>query len=246
MTGALAAVAALIGLLIARRRKRSALPARAVIVSPRKSTSIAHDGAVSSVQSAELTIPADDLERLWSPANLENLARTYWSFLGRVTFGVIRVHYGESSRSVCLLIRPLTLLRFELPDYEFGRDRGKVTWLIRDGLLVARAGRGSGHLQVEVRRLESPVPDRAVLRIEVDVSNFYPSIAAGFSTPVYEGTQSFVHVLVTHAFLRSLATLQLVESRIGKLAVGTDATGEPPPPEPPRSSERAARGEAAG
>ncbi len=246
MTGALAAVAGLIGLLIARRRKRSALPARAVIVSPRKSTSIAQDGAVSSVQSAELTIPAADLERLWSPTNLENLARTYWSFLGRVTLGVIRVRYGETSRAVCLLGRPLTLLRFELPEYDFDRDHGKITWQIRDGLLVARAGRGSGHLQVEVRRLESPASDKANLRIEVDVSNFYPSIAAGLSTPVYEGTQSFLHVLVTHAFLRSLATLQLVESRVGQLAVPTDAKGEPPPAEPPRGSDRAARGEAAG
>ena len=62
------------------------------------------------------------------------------------------------------------------------------------------------------------MPGKATLRIVVDVSNFYPSIAAGFSTPVYEATQSFLHVLVTHAFLRSLATLKLVESKVGKLA----------------------------
>jgi hypothetical protein len=250
MAAVLAVVAGLTGLVVVRRRlRRATLPARAVIVSPRKSTSIAHDGAVSSVQSAELTIPTDDLDRLWSPANLENLGRTYWSFLTRVTLGLIRVHYGEASRSICLLVRPLTLLRFELPDYEFDAEHGKITWLIRDGLLVTRAGRGSGHLQVEVRRLESPTPGEAKLLIEVDVSNFYPAIAAGFSTPVYEGTQSFLHVLVTHAFLRSLATLELVESKVGKLAVppeglsGEDADG--PPPEPPRGSDRAISGQAA-
>jgi hypothetical protein len=35
---------------------------------------------------------------------------------------------------------------------------------------------------------------------------------------VYEATQSSIHVLVTHAFLRSLATLDLADSRVGRLA----------------------------
>jgi hypothetical protein len=56
------------------------------------------------------------------------------------------------------------------------------------------------------------------LLIEVEVANFYPSIAARFSTPVYEMTQSAVHVLVTHAFLRSLAKLDLATSKVGRLA----------------------------
>jgi hypothetical protein len=58
-----------------------------------------------------------------------------------------------------------------------------------------------------------------MVRIEVEVANFYPAIAAGFSMPVYEATQSSIHVLVTHAFLRSLATLDLAESRVGMLAM---------------------------
>ena len=57
-------------------------------------------------------------------------------------------------------------------------------------------------------------PGMAALRIEVEVANFYPSIAAGLSAPVYEMTQSVLHVLVTHAFLRSLAKLQLAESKV--------------------------------
>ncbi len=48
------------------------------------------------------------------------------------------------------------------------------------------------------------------------MANFYPSIA-GFSTPVYEMTQSVLHVLVTHAFLRSLANLDLAQSKVGSL-----------------------------
>jgi hypothetical protein len=200
----------------ARRGRRR--PARALIVSPPRSTVIAQDGGVRSVQSAVLKLADADLRRLWTPPNLENLGRTYWRFLSRVTLGLIRVVYDEDSRSVVLLARPLTLLRFDAPSYELEHDRGKVTWRIRDGLLVARSGRGSGWLSLDVNRL--PRTDGALreLKIEVEVANFYPAIAAGLSTPVYEMTQSFLHVLVTHAFLRSLANLRLDVSRVGTLA----------------------------
>jgi hypothetical protein len=213
---------------VARRRHRARrLPAHAVIVSPRQSTVVQRDGAVRSVQTAKLTLEASDLERLWTPANLENLARTYWRFLSRVTLRFIRIIYTPDSRLVVFLGRPLTLLRFDLPEYTIEPDHGAVRWRIRDGLLVARAGRGCGFLALDVRR--EPPPDgrdgrdgrdgdREDLLIEVEVANFYPSIAVGFSMPVYEMTQSAVHVLVTHAFLRSLAKLDLAESKIGVLA----------------------------
>src|SRR6266550_3410909 len=55
-------------------------------------------GAVRSVQSADVTLPAADLQRLWSPMYLERLARTYWRFLTRVTLGVIRIKYTERER----------------------------------------------------------------------------------------------------------------------------------------------------
>ncbi|HEY5427916.1 MAG TPA: hypothetical protein VIK04_02275 [Solirubrobacteraceae bacterium] len=217
VSGAIAAV---------RRRRRRQHPAHAVIVSPRKSTSTHTDGAVRSVQSAKLTLATADLERIWTPANLENLARTYWRFLSRVTLKLIRVTYTADSRSVVLLARPLTLLRFDAPQYTTESDHGAVRWRIRDGLLVARAGRGSGFLSLDVRR-EPPrggpaggrgADSREDLLIEVEVANFYPSIAVGFSMPVYEMTQSAVHVLVMHAFLRSLSKLDLARSRIGVLA----------------------------
>jgi hypothetical protein len=192
-----------------------------VIVSPRRSTVIASDGGVRSAQLAKLTMDAGDLERLWVKPNLENLARTYWRFLSRVTLGLIRVVYERDARSVVLLIRPLTLLRFDPPEYHIEHGRGCVTWRIRDGLLVARAGHRSGFLRIDVRRLSGPdaaPAGMAALKIEVEVANFYPSIAAGLSTPVYEMTQSVLHVLVTHAFLRSLANLDLAQSKIGSLS----------------------------
>jgi hypothetical protein len=205
------------------------MPARAVIVSPRESTVVARDGAVRSVQSVELTVAAADLERLWNPTNLENLGRTYWRFLSRVTLGLIRVVYGENDRRVVLLVRPLTLLRFEAPEYVLEPDHGKVRWRIRDGLLVARTGRGCGFLALDVRREGADSNGRPKLRIEVEVANFYPAIAVGFSMPVYEATQSSIHVLVTHAFLRSLATLDLAESKVGRLAIPEPAQADPDP-----------------
>jgi hypothetical protein len=82
---------------------------------------------------------------------------------------------------------------------------------------VARAGRGSGFLALDVSR-ERRTAGEAKLRIEVEVANFYPAIAAEFSMPAYMATQAFVHVLVTHAFLRSLAKLSLAESKVKALA----------------------------
>jgi hypothetical protein len=218
---AFAALLAAITALVASRRWRrrpARLPARAVIVSPPQSTAIARDGAVRSVQSAELTLAAEDFGRMWNATHLENLARTYWLFLSRVTLWTIRVVYGENERSVVFLGRPLTLLRFDAPEYEIERDHGKVSWRIRDGLLVARAGRGCGFLSLDVRQLGTEPDGRIKLRIEVEVANFYPAIAVGFSTPVYEATQSAIHVLVTHAFLRSLAKLDLAPSKVGRFA----------------------------
>jgi hypothetical protein len=173
---------------------------------------------VRSVQSAELTLAAWRLEQLWNPTQIENLARTYWRFLSRVTLGLIRVVYGENERRVVLLARPFTLLRFAAPEYMLEPGHANVRWRILDGLLVARGGRGCGFLALDALRLEAPGNGSAKLRIEVEVANFYPSIAANFSEPVYEATQSSIHVLVTHAFLRSLAKLDLAKSKVGRFA----------------------------
>jgi hypothetical protein len=215
----LALLGALSAVVASRRRRRSRTPAQAVIVSSPKSTVIAKDGAVRSAQMAELTLAKHDFQRLWNATNLENLARTYWRFLSRVTLGLIRVVYGENERSVVFLGRPLTLLRFDAPDYGLDREHGSVRWQIRDGLLVARSGRGCGFLALVVTHLGSDASGRERILIEVEVANFYPAIAAGFSVPVYEVTQSAIHVLVTHAFLRSLAHLDLAKSKVGRFAV---------------------------
>jgi hypothetical protein len=182
------------------------------------STSLDRDTcSVRSVQSADLLLDAATLRELWKATNLERLARTYWRFLTRVTLGLVRVHYSDSERAVVLLGRPLRLLTFQAPEYEMDATRGLVRWRIARGLLVSRRGRGGlGHLQIEVRRTASGDGEHARLHVEVEVANFYPSIATKLGRWLYNATQSRIHVIVTHGFLRSLARLDLAPSRVGR------------------------------
>ncbi len=59
---------------------------------------------------------------------------------------------------------------------------------------------------------------RARLHVEVEVANFYPSIASAISRRIYAATQSRIHVIITNRFLRSLARLDLAESRVGRFS----------------------------
>jgi hypothetical protein len=191
---------------------------RAVIADLEDLTSLDQDtGAVRSVQKADLVIEESALREIWTPAYLERLARTYWRFLTRVTLGLVRVRYSESERAVVLLARPLKLLIFQAPEYEMDATRGLVRWRIARGLLVSRRGRnGRGYLQIEVRRQAGADAEHAHLHVEVEVANFYPSIASRLSRRLYNATQSRIHVIITYGFLRSLARLDLAESRIGR------------------------------
>lgn len=176
-------------------------------------------GAMRSVQTAEVTLPEARLRELWTPSHMERLARTYWRFIARVTLGLIRVVYSDSERSVVLLARPLKLLTFGVPEYELDVEHGRVRWRIERGILLARRGRGAhGHLQIDVRRLPDEHAGEARLHAEVEVANFHPAIASGFGRRVYNATQARIHVFVTHGFLRSLARLDLAESKTSSLA----------------------------
>jgi hypothetical protein len=247
MTGvwiAVAAVAALAASLVLRallaRRKRSRAPRRARIVELEDSTSVdTASGAVRSVQRADLLIEQAALAEIWTPVHLERLARTYWRFLTRVTLGLIRVHYTEGERSVVLVAPPLRLLTFHAPEYEMDRTRGLVRWRIARGLLVSRRGRdGQGYLQIDVRRgqaaaEDSPLPaeeptgsdGREQLHVEVEVANFYPSIASRLGRRLYNATQSRIHVIVTYSFLRSLVRLDLDESRVRRFTAEDPGEG---------------------
>ena len=113
------------------------------------------------------------------------------------------------------------LLRFRAPEYAFHGDGGTVTWPIDRGLLVASArararvpaaDRGA---RAEQRRTAA---GEATAVVTSEVVNFYPMIASRLGRWIYDQTQLRIHVIVTHAFLRSLANLELEESRTGALS----------------------------
>jgi hypothetical protein len=225
---------------LVRRPRRVA---NATIVTPSGSTGLDPSGAVRSVQAADITMPAEDLEAIWTPMHLERLARTYWRFLSRVTLGLIRVDYTPAERFVVFISRPAVLLRFRAPEYEMDARRGIVRWRIESGVLVSRRGKGgNGYLQIDVRRGEPGGDGRATAHVEIEVANFYPSIASGISRRVYMLTQSWIHVLITNSFLRSLARLDLAESKVGRFAETSDVSARfEDVPDPPHEDHGAAQ-----
>ena len=188
-------------------------------------------GPVTSRQSADVTLPREELDRIWTPEYLERLARTYWRFLTRVSLGILRIRYTPTSREIVVFGRPFVLLRFHAPEYDAVADCGTVTWRIDGGLLVAPAGRGKGYLRITVRRPpESLQPDDptttsddfTTVRVTSEVASFYPMIAGWgwfwkIGRWIYKATQLRIHVIVTNAFLRSLARLDLAPSVVGSL-----------------------------
>jgi hypothetical protein len=181
-----------------------------------------------------VTLPRSELERMWNLEYLERLARTYWRYLTRVSLGLLRVLYTETSRDVVFLARPLVLLRFRAPEYRYEPegDYGSVTWSIDRGILVAPGGRGQGYLRISVMRAPEPNGgEEASVWVASEVANFYPLLGGWgwFSTigrVIYRATQLQIHVIVTHAFLRSLADLDLAVSVVGRLRQrATEAAG---------------------
>jgi hypothetical protein len=211
-------------------RNREQDVADSVIADPEQHTTMDRSGAVRSIQAANVTMPETDLVAIWTPMHLERLARTYWKYLSRVTLGLIRVVYSDTERAVVFLTRPFVLLRFHPPDYEITEDRGIVRWRIRDGVLVSK--RDHGHLEIDVQRCPAQEPGYERAHVEVEVANFYPAIATWIARWFYKATQSRIHVLVTHGFLRSLARLELEHSAVGRFAPRPDEASEDGGPHP--------------
>jgi hypothetical protein len=192
------------------------------------------DGSVSTKQEAEVTLPRSELDKIWTPEYLERLAATYWRFLTRVSLGLLRVIYTEDGREIAVIGRPLVLLTFHKPEYDAEPDCGTVTWRIKKGLLVAPTGRTKGFLRLTVKRPpadgeEHPGTDLITGTVTSEVANFYPLIAgwgwfSRIGRHLYRITQLRIHVVVTHAFLRSLARLDLAPSVVGALKAPQDET----------------------
>ena len=188
---------------------------------------VTSDGAVTTFQSADVALPRAELERIWTPEYLERLARTYWRFLERVSLGLLRVLYPPGAREVVLARRPLVLLRFKAPEYDLAPDHGAVLWRIDRGLLVTPRGRGKGF---EDRGEKDREPERAERRRRqahghrrgVELLSDAPRLRLVLFVGrfIYRFTQQRIHVIVTKAFLRSLARLDLVPSVVGQLTEG--------------------------
>jgi hypothetical protein len=206
--------------LLAKRRQARAL----VKIVEVPQSGHAPDGSVDSKQVAEVTLPRSELERLWTPEYLERLARTYWRFLTRVSLGLLRVLYEPDARLVVVVTRPFVLLRFRKPEYEIGSGWASVAWRIQKGVLVAPVGFDKGYLKISVfRRDEVPDPGETTVTVISEVENFYPMIAgwgwfSRIGRAIYRATQLRIHIVVTHAFLRSLARLDLEPSVVGALS----------------------------
>ena len=65
--------------------------AHALIVTADDHTVYDAERGVRSVQEADLILPTEELDRIWSPRDLERLARTYWLCLTRSTLGFVQV-----------------------------------------------------------------------------------------------------------------------------------------------------------
>lgn len=231
------------------RRRREARARVQIIETPHGSR--AEDGAVTTKQVAAVTMPRSELDRMWNAEYLERLARTYWSFLTRVSLGILRVKYRPDSREIVVLTRPFTLLRFHPPDYETEAEKGTVTWRIAKGLLVAPMGRSKGFLRLTVERVPPAEGDSGRLAnvvVSSEVANFYPLIGGwGWFSRIgawlYEQTQLRIHIIVTNAFLRSLARLDLLPSVVGALRAEAEEARADGDEEKAREAEAAAESE---
>lgn len=172
---------------------------------------LASHGGITCEQEALITVDRETLAGIWTPSTLELLARFYWRYIERRTFGLIRVRYTGEDQTVALFGR-LPLLRFRPPEFVTGDEQASVKWPIDRGLLVAKDGEGQGFLRISVLRSEEDDPECPTIRVSSTVSNFYPWIRgtgrfARLGTWLYSQTQLRVHIAVTRGFLASLEDL---------------------------------------
>ena len=150
----------------ARRRPRSrssrrcsAAPATSRAspsATPTDDTTIDDDGAVRSIQGADIVPLRRALRRAVDDRRRSSAWRAPTGrYLSHVTLGLIRVYYTEASATSACSSGRSSCSTFQAPEYETDADRGIVRWRIDKGLLVASRGRGGdGYLEIDVRRLD--------------------------------------------------------------------------------------------
>ena len=209
-------------------RYRSRAPAPAVVTALADGTTIdAATGAVRSIQTAELALTGGGSSRALAPARPRAAGAHLLALpLARDARARSASTTRDARRTVVLLRRPLRLLRFKAPEYEMdARARHGPLAHRRRPARARRGHHGDGYLQIDVRagrRRPEPGSRASASRSRSRTST--RRSRARLSRPVYRVTQSRIHVLVTYGFLRSLARLDLAESRVGRFPALTATT----------------------
>ena len=164
--------------------------------------------------------PGGALDEIWTPMHLERLARTYWRFLTRCTLGLVRValHRGRALRRAA----DAPVRAAALP------ARPSTRWTRRaascaGGSSAACSSPRPGATATATCEIDVRAPARRRRRAAVTSPSRSRSRTSTrrsrsrLGRLVYTHTQSRIHVIVTHGFLRSLARLDLAESRVGPL-----------------------------
>lgn len=159
------------------------------------------DRSISSWQEASF-LPQGDWQSIWSEAGLERTGRAYWLFLARTSLGLIHVRYKRDGRK--LKLGPFTLLYFDPPEYYLDDHSGSIIWPIKGGLLDKKPG---GSLRISLTQGQ-----KGWLNVTVTVERFQPRLPQ----PLYRRSEAIIHVIMTRAFLRSLAHSQLPYSAVGR------------------------------
>lgn len=120
------------------------------------------------------------------PAGLEVLAADYWSFLRRISLGLIRPRV-EPGGVRLMLLGQLELIHLGGPTVQ-GET---IRWPIQYGFLVARPG---GYFSL------SETPSGSGFKVRVEVKGFRPRL----SKLVYYLLQHHLHCWIGNRFLRSL------------------------------------------
>jgi hypothetical protein len=149
------------------------------------------DGGVFSRQCVEAgatILPRTERE-------LEDLAATYFSYVGRRLFHLIGVRRTGPDRIAFTLSR-LTLLGFEVRDVSIEPSRARITYAITGGLLAQpNLPFGTLSISTEVRR-------QGVTLFCLEVAEYHPRLARYVGGAIYKLVQSPVHQWLGDGFLR--------------------------------------------
>ena len=104
--------------------------------------------------------------------------------------------------------------------------------------MAAPGVNSDGYLEIDVARRPGVKPGMSTLHVDVEIDNYFPSIAAWIAQWVYAATQSKAHVLVCCAYLRSIAHGDLAQAK----SVHFVPIDQLPTPSGPRPRDRGSAG----